>query len=154
MQSYISMLVMLAHLSQSYVKKSDLEAGKSALVLFPADLWFCSLVNICLFVWAYFIYVHPFFPPATINSPVTSSFLFMELSLLFWFAAKTSDFIWRGDTVAATFGEKRGMGLRGLQASLLQDVSNPLRFERKMTSKPVRTNNMNRPGRRRLKKSI
>lgn len=95
-----------------------------------------------------------FFPPATINSPVTSLFLFMELSLLFWFAAKTNDFFWRGDTVAATFGEKRGMGLRGLQASLLQDVSNPLRFERKMTSKPGRMNNRNRPGRRRLKKTI
>lgn len=32
----------------------------------------------------------------------------MELSILFWFAAKTGDLFWRGDTVAAPSGEKRG----------------------------------------------
>lgn len=74
---------------------------KPELALFIIDLWICSLISMCFLFSCLGL-----FPSK--HSRVTSLFFFMELSLLFWFAAKTDDLFWRGDTVAAPSWEKRG----------------------------------------------
>lgn len=66
-----------------------------------------SSACVCFYELFFFFFCPNFFPANT-NSPVTSLCLFMELSLLLWFAAKTNDLFWCGDTVARLFVEKRG----------------------------------------------
>lgn len=75
---------------------------------------FSSHVSMCLFIWAHILNMHPHPPPRLFsyqgetveNGP--SSPLCMETSLLFWYADKSDDSFWRGDTLAGVLRDVEG----------------------------------------------
>lgn len=86
----------------------DAATGFCSHAEFAVSHDFSSHVSMCLFIWAHILNMRPLRPSSpplfsdqgeTVkNGP--SSPLRMETSLLFWYADKSDDSFWRGDTLA------------------------------------------------------